>query len=179
MKRPFRRLELATVFGIPAAIAIVLLAQVLEGAPTRALWQPTAALVVFGGTLAAVLISYPPAVVRQTALAIRGTLTVHVEPVEALIDQIVRCSLISRRKGMIALESELDRVRDPFLHAALALTVEGTNAKVSRQILETESNARREHDEAPAEVLETAAGYAHTRNSRGRPWADPRHADPG
>ena len=35
-------------------LRVVLLAQVLEGAPARALWQPTAALVVFGGTLAAV-----------------------------------------------------------------------------------------------------------------------------
>ena len=31
-----------------------------------------------------------------------------------------------------------------------------------RQILEIESGARREHSEAPAEVLETAAGYAPT-----------------
>ncbi len=69
---------------------------------------------------------------------------------------------MSRRKGLIALETEIDRAVDPFLKIALALAVDGTNAKVARQILEVESDARREYAEAPADVLETAAGYTPT-----------------
>ena len=42
------------------------------------------------------------------------------------------------------------------------MAVDGTNAKVARQILEVESDARREYAEAPADVLETAAGYTPT-----------------
>ena len=61
IKRPPRRLEYATVIGVPAAIGIVLAAQCLEGSPARNLWQPTAALVVFGGTFVC------PASVRATS----------------------------------------------------------------------------------------------------------------
>lgn len=164
MRRKSRpsRLELATVVGLPAALAIVLLAQWLEGAPTRALWQPTAALVVFGGTLAAVLVSYPMELVRRTFRAVGETLFVRHEETSALLAEILRYSQISRRKGVIALESELDHAEDSFLRFALGIVVDGTSSKVARQILEVESDGRRQRDEAPAEVLETAAGYAPT-----------------
>jgi chemotaxis protein MotA len=160
--RPAARVEYATLIGVPAAIAIVLLAQILEGAPARALWQPTAALVVFGGTLAAVFVSYPAALVRRTVGAVKEAFVSHAEPVEAVLDGILRYSQVSRRKGLIALEVEIDRAPDPFLKVALGLAVDGTNPKVARQILEVESDARREHAEAPADVLETAAGYSPT-----------------
>ena len=156
------RLELATAVGIPAGLGIVLAAQLLEGAPAGALWQPTAALVVFGGTLAAVLVSYPFALVRRAGAAVGQTFFVRFEEVDRILADILNYSNIARRKGFIALESELDRVEDGFLRMALALAVDGTPAKVTRQILEVESDARREHEEAPAEVLETAAGYSPT-----------------
>jgi chemotaxis protein MotA len=161
-KRRPSRIEFATIIGVPAAIAVVLLAQLLEGAPTRALWQPTAALVVFGGTFAAILVSYPAKLVRRTLVAIKDAFVSHEEPVDALLAGIIQYSNISRRKGLIALESEIDRAVDPFLKVALGLAVDGTNAKVARQILEVESDARREYAEGPADVLETAAGYTPT-----------------
>ena len=48
--RPRRPLDYALLLGLPSALAVVLFAQALEGASARALWQPTAALVVLGGT---------------------------------------------------------------------------------------------------------------------------------
>jgi len=161
-KRPASRLEYATLIGVPAAIAIILVAQVLEGAPTRALWQPTAALVVFGGTFAAILVSYPAALVWRTVLAVKDAFVSRAEPVDAVLAGIINYSQVSRRKGLIALETEIDRAADPFLKIALGLAVDGTNAKVARQILEVESDARREYAEGPADVLETAAGYTPT-----------------
>ncbi len=156
------RFELATVVGLPAAFAIVLLAQWLEGAPVRALWQPTAALVVFGGTLAAVLVSYPTDLVLRTFRVVGQTLFVRAEPMDTILADILKYSQIARRKGLIALESELDAAEDSFLRMALGIAVDGTSAKVARQILEAESDGRRQRDEAPADVLETAAGYSPT-----------------
>lgn len=161
-KRPASRVEYATLLGVPAAIAIVIFAQILEGSPARALWQPTAALVVFGGTLAAVCVSYPADLVRRTLRSVKEAFVTPSEPIEATLDGIIRYSNISRRKGLIALEVEIDRASDPFLKLALGLAVDGTNAKVARQILEVESDGRREYADAPAEVLETAAGYSPT-----------------
>jgi chemotaxis protein MotA len=157
-----RKLEIATVVGIPAAIGVVLLAQKLEGAPARALWQPTAALVVFGGTLAAVLVSYPTSMLRRTMAAVRDALFSRQDVTDRTLSDILGYSQLSRRRGVVALEPEIERADDSFLRLALNLAVDNTPTKTSRQILETESDSRRELEEAPAEVLETAAGYMPT-----------------
>lgn len=161
-RTPPRRLELATALGLPAALGLVLLAQWVEGAPVRALWQPTAAMVVFGGTLAAVLVSYPAGLIRRTLRAVKESLFVRQEPTGTLLADILNYSQIARRKGVIALEAVVDEPEDSFLRMALGIAVDGTSAKVARQILEVESDGRLQHDEAPADVLETAAGYAPT-----------------
>jgi chemotaxis protein MotA len=162
MSEPRRRLEFGSVIGVPAAIAIVLLAQVLEGASAWSLWQPTAALVVFGGTAAAIFVSFPADLVFRTASALYEVFVAELEPPGAMLDHIMAYAQISRRHGLLALEPEIDEVRDPFLRGALTLAVDGTNQKTVRQILETESRARLEREEAPADVLETAAGYTPT-----------------
>jgi chemotaxis protein MotA len=160
--KSFRDLDPSLVLGVPAAIGIVLLAQRIEGAPVRALWQPTAALVVLGGTLAAVCVSYPFAQVRRTMSAVAAAFVAQGPTIEPVLQQLLQYSQVVRRKGVIALEAEIERAKDPFLRTALGLAVDGTPAKVARQILEAESDARREHAEGPADVLETAAGYAPT-----------------
>jgi chemotaxis protein MotA len=162
MKRGRWRLEYATVTAMAAAIAVVVGAQLLEGAAARSLWQPTAALVVFGGTLAALLVSYPVALVRQTVRSVVDVFVQRTQPPKDTINELLRCAHLSRRRGLLALEPEIERAADPFLSRALGLMVDGTEPQLARQALQAESEARREHDEAPAEVLETAAGYAPT-----------------
>ena len=52
-----RRRDVIAMLSLPLIVAIVALAQISEGGTLRALLQPTAALIVFGGTLAAMLLS--------------------------------------------------------------------------------------------------------------------------
>ena len=66
-----RRIDLGSAIGLPLAVAVVLGAHMFEGGSARSLWQPTAALVVLGGTLAAILISYPLETVRRTLVAVK------------------------------------------------------------------------------------------------------------
>jgi chemotaxis protein MotA len=156
------RFEYLSLLAVPAAIAIVLVAQVLEGASARSLWQPTAALVVFGGTAAAIFVSFPADVIARTVTTVYEAFVIRIEPSGSILDRIMAYAQISRRRGLLGLEDEIDEADDPFLRAALMLAVDGTNPKIARQILEIESRARLEHAEAPADVLETAAGYTPT-----------------
>lgn len=158
------KLDVMSVIGLPLAVGVVLAAQVLEGGSVRSLWQPTAALVVFGGTAGAVLVSFRAEAVRRTVSAILQTFR-HRPPeheVEATARRLVGYAVESRRKGLVALEPELDRIGDPFMRSAMTLAVDGTNPKVARQILDIESHAHLSADEVPADLLETAAGYTPT-----------------
>jgi len=159
-----RRLDVLSILGVPIAVGVVLCAQTLEGGSVWSLWQPTAALVVFGGTAGAVLVSYRRDAVLRTIVAVWQAFG-HRWPeheAETTLRRLVNYAIASRRKGLLALEPELERVPDPFMRKALALVVDGTTPKVARQILDIESRARRVTDEVPADVLETAAGYTPT-----------------
>ena len=160
MKRT--KLDLSMLVALLGGVAILVGAQLIDGASLRALWQPTAALVVFGGTAVAVFISYPVSVVMHTGAALRQTFVRRAQPVELLLNRFFAYSQQSRRAGLLSLESEINSAPDQFLRRGLGLVVDGTTAEMCRQILEIESHTLREAAEQPAEVLETAAGYAPT-----------------
>ncbi len=156
------RRDAATMLGVPLAAVVVLAAQWLEGGALRTLLQPTAALVVFGGTFAALLMSYPLPVVGATLRAVRRTFDAPNEPDHQLVSRLTELALRARRKGIGALETEIDSVRDPFLSRAIELATDGFRAPEVRRLLETDSHTRESHDSEPADVLEAAGGYAPT-----------------
>jgi chemotaxis protein MotA len=53
------KFDIATVGGLASAFGFILLGNHLEGGHMSSVIQPTAALIVFGGTLGAVLVSFP------------------------------------------------------------------------------------------------------------------------
>lgn len=159
---PRRRLDGVSLVGVPIALGVVLFAQLLEGGSAWALWQPTAALVVFGGTLGAVLVSVPLETVLRTINAVIDAFTTHTDDIEPVVRRLIGFAMESRRKGILTLEREIERTPDGFLRNALTLAVDGTNPKTSRQILDIENQAHRAVAETPADVLETAAGYTPT-----------------
>ena len=162
MSTPSRRRDMASVVGIPLTIAIVVGAQLLEGGSLWTLLQPTAALVVFGGTLAALLVSFPFDVIRATARAVRRSFDPVPEPDQQLVNRLAEYATRARRKGIGALESELEEVEDPFMALAIELATDGFRVQDVRRLLEIDSQTREEQDEQPADVLEAAAGYAPT-----------------
>jgi chemotaxis protein MotA len=157
-----RRLDLGSVIGLPIAAVVVLAAHVLEGGSPRSLWQPTAALVVIGGTFSAVLVSYPLAAVRRTATAVWHVCTHECARADGIVGRLLEYAHRVRRKGTPALEADLDQIRDTFLRSALMLVVDGARAETARQVLHIDRGAQREAFELSAEVLETAAGYTPT-----------------
>ena len=157
-----RSIDISPGVGIAGAAAIFILTQVLGGGSIGSLWQPTAALVVFGGTFVAVSISFPSSELRLTFRALRRVFSAKAQPIEPVLERLFEYSRLSRRRGLLVLETEIDRAPSTFIRAALALAVDGTNPLTTRQILEVEHHARLDADERPAEILEVAAGYAPT-----------------
>lgn len=162
--RPLRkaRRDVIAVFSLLLIAGIVVLAQLSEGGRLLALLQPTAALVVLGGTAAALLLSFPVPLLRRTWTALGTVFRVAPEPEQALVARFDRYSVLVRRRGVSALENELNAEHDPFLKRALGLLVDGVATPPMKEALASFSRAREEADEECALVLETAAGYAPT-----------------
>lgn len=155
-------MDVTTIVGIVVAVAAILVGQALEGGHVGSILQITAALIVFGGTLGAVLVATPRA---DFGRAVKLAKLAFAEPrrdVEALLRQIVDLAGVARRDGVLALEARLGEIRDPFLAKAVQLLVDGVDAEVARDALEAETEAAFEEGTAAAKVFESAGGYAPT-----------------
>ncbi|MGA8541190.1 MAG: flagellar motor protein [Terriglobales bacterium] len=155
-------MDKATLGGLVLALGGILLGLMLEGGNIGQILQPTAAMIVFGGTLGAVLIQYPLPVALS---AFRQLAQVLVEPANnapSTIELLVKYANQARREGIISLDKELANIREPFLHRALMLAVDGTEPQELRKIMELELDNKEEQEEKIPQLFESAGGFAPT-----------------
>ncbi len=154
--------DVASMLVAPLGIVVVVIAQRVSGLNVDALVHAPAALVVFGGTLGAVLISYSPRELGAATRAAWRAFRVKDDDVESLAATLVGMSVRAHRHGLMAIESEVETLGDSFLRHGLTLAVDHTETSVVEEFLVAERSAREADDEAPARVFEAAAGYAPT-----------------
>lgn len=157
-----RRFDVTTLLGIPLGIGMILAGQVLEGGSAWSLLQGAAAVIVFGGTLGAVLVSFPLEDVKQAGRGLGRVFSNDGEPPETTIGSILRYAKVARKDGILALEDESANAKDPLLRKGLMLAVDGVNPKTLREMLEIDLAAAEDRELVPARVFESAGGYAPT-----------------
>ena len=160
--RRIRRFDLFALLLAPLGVGMIVLAQLLDGSPLGGLLQGTSALIVFGGTLGAVLISYTPREVVKAVRAAAAAFAPADDNLDALAATMVTLSIRAHRRGLPLLEQEVDDIDDPFLREGLGLVVDGVSIETLTQLLTLEKKQREAEDEAPARIFEAAAGYAPT-----------------
>ncbi|MGD0791565.1 MAG: flagellar motor protein [Terriglobales bacterium] len=155
-------MDKATLGGLVLAIGGILLGLKLEGGNLGQVLQPTAAMIVFGGTLGAILIQYPLPVALH---ALRRLEQVFVEPeqdAQSTIELLVNYAKQARRGGIISLDKELANINEPFLRRALTLAVDGTDPQELRKIMELELDNKEEQEEKIPQLFESAGGFSPT-----------------
>jgi chemotaxis protein MotA len=124
--------------------------------------QPTAALIVFGGTFGAVMVQFPFSVLMEAARQLKDVF-IHVDdPASQLIADLSRYAARARRIGMMSLDAELESIQDPFLKKSLTLAVDGARPAELRQTMELEMEIEISAEEMVPKVFEAAGGFAPT-----------------
>ena len=134
----------------------------LDGSQLASIVQGPSALIVFGGTLGAILISYTPVEVFRALRAAVSAFRKPDDDVDTVAATIVTLSIRAHRRGIQALEADLEHVTDPFLKNGLGLVVDGVAPELLKQVLTLESRAQEADEDVPARIFEAAAGYAPT-----------------
>ena len=155
-------MDKSSIGGITLALGGILLGLLLEGGNIAQILQPTAALIVFGGTLGAVMLQFPLRVIFA-AFGRLGHLFVNPsrDP-RSMIDEIVGYAQKARKEGIISLDSDLRNINDPFLKKSLMLAVDGTEPQEIRKMMELELDNQAEHEENIPKVFESAGGFSPT-----------------
>jgi chemotaxis protein MotA len=134
----------------------------LEGGRISQVLQPTAAMIVFGGTAGAVLIQFPLPVVRN---AVRRLVHVFFLPKHnpaGMVQELVKYANRARRDGIVSLDAELEGIKEPFLKKALMLAVDGTESQELRTMMELELDNLADHEDKIPQVFESAGGFSPT-----------------
>ncbi len=150
--------------GILLGMAAVLGGNIIEGGRIGSVVQGSAALIVFGGTFGATILSFSA---KDIKLAVQMLREVFFEnrllpENAALIKEIVSYSVKARKSGLLSLEDEIKGIQYDFLRRALSLVIDGIDSRVLRDTLEQENRTFEEKVERAAKVFEAAGGFAPT-----------------
>ena len=148
--------------GLAIGFIAIVGGQILEGGNVGSLVQPTALLIVLGGTLGAVLLQSPIHVFRRGIQMVKWVWVPPVIEQKRLIEQIMTWSQLSRREGLLALENQMPRVKNEFTRRGLQLLVDGADPERIRELLEVEINTFEDEWRQSAKIWESAGGYSPT-----------------
>ena len=151
-----------SVAGLLLGLGGIVGGQLLEGGTISILFQGAAFLIVFGGTLGAVMLQNPLKVFLTGIQMGRWVFMTPPTSAQKLVYQITAWSSLARKDGLLALEPQIAGSRDPFVKKGLQLLVDGNSAEKIREVLEVDIHSYEQLRWQSARVWESAAGYSPT-----------------
>jgi chemotaxis protein MotA len=106
--------------GVFVALGGILLGLALEGGKIGQIVQPTAALIVFGGTLGAVLLQFPLPIVLEAFESLAQVFFEAGENPRLVLKEMVGYAQKARKAGIVSLDNDLDTIEEPFLRKSFA-----------------------------------------------------------
>jgi chemotaxis protein MotA len=155
-------MDIASIGGILVAILGILTGMMIEGGSISQITQPTAALIVIGGTMGAVMLQFP---LKIFLAALKRMMRIFVSSQadsEEVLKQLVQFANKARKSGIVSLDQDLNSIRDPFFRQALMLAIDGTEPNEVRKIMQMELDNKSEMEEKIPQVFEAAGGYSPT-----------------
>jgi chemotaxis protein MotA len=162
IQEPPARPDIAALLGAAVAIAGILGGLVMEGGRISDVSQITAALIVFGGTIGAVMLTTPFSILKTAAGRLKQVVVERPQSPFQTIETIVGLSAKARKTGLMSLEQEAMGMQDPFLHKALTLAVDGMELQAIREMMQLQMRMEAADADTDARVYEAAGGYAPT-----------------
>ncbi|MBA1187868.1 flagellar motor protein [Pseudomonas entomophila] len=155
-------MDVLSLIGLILAFIAIVGGNFLEGGHVSALVNGPAALIVLGGTLAAVLLQSPLPTFKRALQIVGWIFFAPREDLAGGIDRVVGWSLTARKEGLLGLETVAEAEPDPYARKGLQLLVDGAEPEAIRSILEVDLLTQEDRDLQAAKVFESMGGYAPT-----------------
>jgi chemotaxis protein MotA len=152
----------ATMIGAGLALVAIVGSLIMDGGNIGSMILIPPILLVFGGTIGAAIAGGVMSDAKRLPKSLVKAITAKVSTPHDGVAIIVKMAEIARREGLLALESEVANVEDPFLRRALEMAIDGTDADEVAEILSTEVDTKRAADASAAKIFQDMGGYAPT-----------------
>lgn len=156
-------MELTTLLGVIVGVIAVVGAMFFKHISFSVFLNPAAFFVIFVGTAATILNSYPGENLKSFGALFKILFTKKKGISEAeLVDIMTNLSKTARQEGLLALESKVEEYQDPFLKKGIRMLADGLGEDGIREILELEITAMEKRHEVNASIFSSAGMYAPT-----------------
>ena len=155
-------MDFATIIGLVLSFGTVVGAFTLEGGKLESIVGLAPMMVVIGGTLGATIVTTSVSTVTKVPNYLWLAFSHRRRPFGPVIDHLVNLAEKARREGILGLEADLKKIRNPFFHKAVQLLIDGTEVTVLREILETEIAYIEDRHKRGIIFFQKAGGFAPT-----------------
>jgi len=108
------------------------------------------------------MVQFPLGIVLQAFAQLRHVFFNSEPESDSLVQNLLRYALKARKEGLLSLDSELAKIKDPFLKESLMLAIDGVSSSDLRKMMELQLDYRGEKEERIPKVFEAAGGFAPT-----------------
>lgn len=148
--------------GLIMGMAAVVGGAILEGLHLSSLNQPTAAIIVFGGTIGATLLA---STASEFSGALKGLVKVFAKgspDYAGLAKELLDLANLARKEGILALEKTVANTKNKFLAENLRKVVDGYDPNVLRDMMDERMHKVEQERNGAGKVWETAGGFSPT-----------------
>lgn len=153
----------STLYGLILALLSIGLGMVLKGTSLAALLNVPALLIIFGGTISVILIGYPFSDLKKIPVLFKIAFA---EPKLLAKQDVIRLftewAAITRREGLLALESHVEEIDDEFLKNGMRMIIDGNDHDFVRDVLLEDISAMEERHKSGAAIFTSAGSAAPT-----------------
>ncbi|HAP34550.1 MAG TPA: chemotaxis protein MotA [Bacteroidetes bacterium] len=157
-----KKIDIGTLFGLMFGLAAVFGSFLLEGGTMGAIIMLPAMVIVFGGTFATALIGTPMKVMKNFGTTLLIALYPPSYDYPAIIEEIVKHSMIARKEGLLTLERHLSSVKDRYLLKMLRYLIDGIDINILRSLSEMDLNHVSERHQKNIQLYQRMGGYSPT-----------------
>lgn len=151
-----------SLIGMILGVAAIVLGNIAEGGLTSALVNGPAAIIVFGGTFAAVLVQTPYSVIKQTMVRSFWLFFPPRYNLHDLLETLCQWGQTARKEGLMGLESIANVEPSLLAKKGLNLLADGQTPSAIRSSLELDLYKEEDAGMQAAHVYESLGGYAPT-----------------
>lgn len=155
-------LDLSALIGISIGLSAIIGTLLFESNSIAVIIQPSAALIVFGGTFGAALVNFPFSIIKEAFKEAGNPFCDNKENTALIVNQIIELANIARQEGTLIIEGLISTIEDSFLQKSLRLSLDTNNGNVLKEILISEIELEEEKALVNPHVFEVLGGYAPT-----------------
>jgi len=155
-------MDILSILGVIFGFLAIVGGNFLEGGDTSALINFPALIIVFGGTLGATFLHFPPRIIFHSLKVLLLIISPRKHLLDEQIEKVGMWSALARKEGLLGLEVVVDKEQDKFAKKGLQLLVDGNEPEVIRDCLEVELNTIEHNEIQAAKVYEAMGGYSPT-----------------